>query len=118
MSEEKKTEATEEQVKEAAPQEAAPAPGQAPQQQERALFGMIKYKTDQDLDNFLSTLSKKDAIIVLVANARYTIARGCQPEEAEVLSKAMRVLQRPEPTAETPESAKEGEPDVEPEKEG
>lgn len=117
MSEEKKD------VKEAPEtRQEAPAPGQAPkgqQPQERALFGMIKYKTDEELDKFLSSLSKRDAIVVLVANARYTIARGCQPEEAEVLSKAMRVLQRPdEPAPETPESAKEGEPDAEPEKQG
>lgn len=80
-------------------EETAPAKGQSQKPEneapERSLFGMLKYKTEDDFDHFVSNLSKQEAVITLIANARYAIAKGgLSPEEAEVLSKAMRVLQR------------------------
>lgn len=84
-------------------QQAAQQPPQA-ENAPRPLFGIIGYNTPEDFDNFLTKMSKRDAIVALCAHARYSIAKGgLTPEEAECLSKSLRTLAKPDAAAVSPE---------------
>jgi len=78
------------------------------QQQGKTLFGSINYKTEQDLDDFLANMDGNHALMVMIAASRAQIARGgLQPEEAEILSKSLRVVTRPPAKAEVKEAPEE-----------
>lgn len=73
-----------------------------------ALFGNITYQSTQDVTNFLDKMTRNDSVFVLLSAARYGQAKGIYSlEEAEAVSKAIRLFVTPPEGAEQQQPAED-----------
>jgi hypothetical protein len=80
-----KTEATEEVVKETA----------QTTEEKNVLLGTISYTNQDDYEKFLSKLDVNQAIFVLIASANYGQAKGLfNLDESELIAKAIKTIKR------------------------